>query len=136
MRKQSTAIAIAGILAASTALAGCGPNEDAECAAAYERAISRVDAVVSTEIECGGGFGAETQGGDVVISADTQDEANPVIEDVYRALAADPELTRAPYINFLSDNGTVFSINDLDFGGDPSIEQLREKYGITPTPTP
>ena len=122
------------MLAASTALTGCGPNEDEQCAAAFERVVLRVDAVVSAEFECGGGFGAETQGGDVTIAADTQDEANPVIEDVYRALAADPELTRAPYVLFYSVDGDFFKIDDLGFNGNPSLDQMREKYGITPTP--
>jgi predicted component of type VI protein secretion system len=132
---QSATVAIAVILAASTTLTGCGSNKDEECAIAYERAVLRVDAVVSAEFECGGGFGAETQGGDVALAVDTQDEAIPVIEDVYRALAADPELTRAPYVSFLSDNGKVLNNYDLGFGGEPSLEQLREKYGITPSPT-
>lgn len=135
MRIQSAVVAIAAMLAASATLTGCGPNEDEECAAAYERAVLRVDAVVSAEFDCGGGFGAETQGGDVTITADTQDDANPVIEEVYRSLAADPELTRAPYVNFRSDNGDVFSIDDLGFNGAPSLDQIREKYDITPTPT-
>lgn len=133
---KSTVVAFAATLATITVLTSCGPNEDEECAAAYERAVLRVDAVISAEFECGGGFGAETQGGDVTITADTQEEANPVLEEVYRSLAADPELTRAPYVNFLSDNGDVFSIDDLGFGGAPSLDQIREKYSITPSPTP
>lgn len=126
---------MAAMLAASTALTGCGPNEDEQCAAAFERVVLRVDAVVSAEFECGGGFGAETQQGDVILAVDTQEEAIPVIEDVYRALAADPELTRAPYMDFLSDNGKVLNDFDLGFGGEPSLDQLREKYGTTPSPT-
>lgn len=136
MDRKSAAIAMTVALATITALTGCGPNEDEQCAAAYERAVQRVDAVVSAEFKCGGGFGAETQGGEVTIAVDTQDEANPVMEDVYRALAADPELTRAPYVLFHSVDGDFFKIDDLGFNGNPSLDQIREKYGITPTPTP
>ena len=139
MNKSPTATALAAILV-TIVLAGCGASADWDetCADTYERAVLTVDAVASAEFECGGSFGAGTENGTVTLAVDTQQEATPVIEEIYRAFAVDPELSgvRSPAIDFVSENGeTRFSIDDLGFGGEPSVDQMRETYGITPSPT-
>lgn len=139
-RWQSTAIAIAAMLTASTTLTGCGPNEDEGCAAAYERAALKVAAVVSAEFTCGGSLGNSSDRGTVTLAADTQEDATPAIEDVYRSFAADPTLTHRsiPFADFVSESDSGRFYND-DLGFDssyPSIDEMRENYGITPTPTP
>lgn len=142
MKKSSHVVSVAVIFASSLALTGCGADRDEDCAAAYRNAVLKVDAVASAEFECGGSFGAETENGTVAIAVDTQEEATPVIEDIYQSFAADPGLidARLPYIEFVSENGEAFNIgeilDELGFGGVPSVSQMREKYGITPTPTP
>lgn len=129
------------VLGTCIALAGCTSSSDWNeiCAETYERAVLEADMVVSAQFECGGSFGSATETGTVTLAVSTQKDATSVIEEVYRSLAADSGLrdTKAPSIEFVSENGeTRFDIDDLGFSGSPSVDQLREKYGITPTPTP
>jgi hypothetical protein len=138
MRRLSATAAVVAMLGAGLALTGCGPDQDEDCAKTYESAALKVEGVTSAEFECGGSFGAETESGTVTLGVDTQSEATPVIEEVYRSFAADPGLTYSKLtgIRFASESGeTRFNDDDLGFGGSPSVRQMREKYGITPSPT-
>lgn len=142
MKKGLIPLTVAAILAISISLTGCGPtgDRDQDCAAAYEQAALKVAAVVSAEFTCGGSFGNSSDRGTVTLAVDTQEEANPAIEEVYRSFAEDPRLTypSAPFADFVSESsGERFDNSDLGFEGSyPTIDEMREKYGITPTPTP
>lgn len=125
--------------AAGLVLTGCGPGDDEECADAYERAIQSIDGVTSVEITCGESFGNTSDQGTATLDADTQAEANPIIEEIYRSLARSPDMldTNVLYIDFDSDSGGPwFTSDDLGLDRYPSVGEVREKYGITPTPTP
>ena len=138
MRTISATTTVTAMLGTVLVLTGCGPDEDVECAEAYESAALQVAAVTSAEFECGGSFGAQTERGTVTLAVDVQSEATPVIEEVYKSFAASPELmySKLSNIEFESDEtGAQFNDDDLDFGGSPSVRQMREKYGITPSPT-
>ena len=131
-------------LTSSSVLAGCSRYQDSDCPVAeiYERAAVGTDSVTSAEFECGGSFGSETEGGTITLSVGIHDEASPIVEDIYRTFAADSEIPfgAMPNIEFASKDGDLFNISkildDLGFSGVPSVSQMREKYGITPTPTP
>lgn len=138
MSRQS-AMVIAVALGVGLILTGCGPASDDECAESYERAALAVEAVASAEFECGGGFGAETERGTVTLAVATQPEANSAIEEVYKSFAASPGLinSKLSNIEFVSQSTDEYFNDDaLGFNGSPSVRQMREKYGITPTPTP
>ena len=142
MKKGLIPLTVAAVLATSISLTGCGlsGDRDEDCAAAYERAALKVAAVESAEFTCGGSFGNSSDRGTVTLAADTKEEASPAIEEVYRSFAADPELTYqgTPYADFVSESGGErFDNDDLGFDSSyPSIDEMREKYGITPAPTP
>lgn len=141
MKKGLIPLAVAAILATSISLTGCGLSggRDENCAAAYEQAALKVAAVVAAEFTCGGSFGNSSDRGTVTLAVDTQEEASTAIEDVYRSFAADPRLTypSAPFADFVSESsGERFDNSDLGFDGSyPTIDEMREKYGTTPSPT-
>lgn len=125
-------VAIAGLTS------GCGGTDVATCAEVFERAALTVDSVESADFECRDPFGHSSYHGSIALTVDTQSEANPVIDEIYRAFAAESELDNAwiPNIAFSQSEGNVkFSGLDveLEFNGKPSVRDMREGYGISPT---
>jgi hypothetical protein len=144
MNKRTDAMLAALALISGATLIGCstGSGEDCPEAQVYESAASDLTFVSTAQFECGGSFGNERTRGTITLSVTTQQEAVPAVEDIYRAFAADPGLTDGamPDVAFVSEDGERFNLGkileELGFGGVPAVSQMREKYGITPTPTP
>lgn len=123
-------------LTSAPLLVGCGgPSElDEKCAKAFERAALTVDQVLSAEYECGGSFGNPSRDGTIVLSVDTQEQATPVIEDVYKAFASEQDLDSAwgASAEFRSEgDGKSFDDLDLEFNGSPTVGDMRDRYGIS-----
>ncbi|MFE7506704.1 hypothetical protein [Promicromonospora sp. NPDC057488] len=131
--------AVAASVAAASLLAGCGGSDlDEECAAAFERAALTVDRVDSAEYECGGSFGNPSQDGKIVLGVDTQEEATPVIEEIYKAFATNDGLDGAwsPGTEFVArGGGASFDDLGLEFNGSPSVGDMRDRYDVHPPST-
>ncbi|MGI5191872.1 hypothetical protein ACQEVI_27275 [Promicromonospora sp. CA-289599] len=108
-----------------------------DCPEVLASAALTVTEVVSAEFECGGTINDQGVDGTIVLDVENQEEANGVIEKIYRALAANPDVVDTiPNIRFVPEQGDgSFRDTDLGFNGSPSIGDMREKYGITPSPT-
>lgn len=124
----------------SFALSGCTSPSifDESCPEDFTSAALTVPDVVSAEFECGGTLNDQGVDGTITLNVDTQEEANPTIERIYRAFAADSKIVDTiPNIRFVPEHGDDwFHDSDLGFNGSPSIGDMRERYGITHTPTP
>lgn len=135
-------VAILVALGSATMLSGCA-IADNRCAKAYEAAALAVDGVATASFSCSSGFEHGSQGGSVTVSVESEDEALPVIDEVYRAFASSSELEDAwdgsPSF-FLegaekTDPENLLDDSQLGIGDDPLIFTLREHYDIHPPGT-
>jgi hypothetical protein len=102
-----------------------------------------VDEVVAAEFSCTQGPESSTQGGIITFSVQTDEEAVPVMGEVYRAFAASSELdsgwaTNATFFPEGADTTDAqesFDDTGLGFSGAPRIYELRDHYDIHPTGT-
>lgn len=136
-RKNAVGVVVTAAMAAGM-FSGCAATDLAACSQAFERAALTVDKVVSAEFECEESLGDSSQRGKIVLAVDTQESANPVIEDVYRAFAAEPDLDDSwlPNIEFAQESSESHFSGldvDLDFNGKPNLRDMREGYDINPT---
>lgn len=121
-----------GGVAMAVPLLGGGSRD---CEAVLNRTISAVDGVLEAQVECSTQFGGGWQRQQVRLDAATQGEAYPIVEQVLRALAAEPEAEGSwstPQVYRLTDDSTLSSLAELGFNGSPSIAVVREHYGIVP----
>jgi hypothetical protein len=131
--------AILIVLGSTTVLSGCAIAGNA-CANAFEKAAQSVDEVSTANFGCSSDFGHPNQSGSVFISADSDGEALPVIEEVYRAFASSSKLEDAWKANLsfyldgadITDPEEQIDSSDLGIGEDAQIHHLREHYDIRP----
>lgn len=125
------AIAVSGVV-----LVGCtgDPDEIAECEELVERTALSVEGVETADFTCWRDFGNPGEQGTVSLAVETQQDADLVIEDVYRAFASEPDIDNSwvVYFEFTSKSGEAFNIEALGFNGTPSIRDLRDRYDIHP----
>jgi hypothetical protein len=137
MRKSTgNAFAVVLVVAASgVVLGGCTGGGVADCEQLLEGTALSVEGVDSADFTCRRDFGDSGQRGAITLAVDTQREATPVIEDVYRAFASEPDIGSAwtVYITFTAvAGGSEFNDEALDFNGDPTMRDIRERYDIHP----
>ena len=124
------------VVAAVLPVAACSSDSAEECETAFKAVATSVDGVASAEWDCSDQFGGGWERGDVVIEATTEDEAVAVMEDLLRAFAASPDLVdrwSTPQEYGTEDRSIIVSPNDVGFNGPPTVRQVREHYGITPS---
>lgn len=127
-------LALAGgaIAVAVPALGGAGSRD---CEAILTRTIAAVDGVLDVQVECSTQFGGGWQRQRVQLDAATQGQAHPIVEQVLRALAAEPAVEASwstPQVYLLTDDSALSSLAALGFNGAPSVGQVRQHYGIEP----
>ncbi|MFE7506701.1 hypothetical protein [Promicromonospora sp. NPDC057488] len=138
MRSRFGAALLAALVGA-TVLSGC-TNDDDACARAFETAALAVDEVATANFSCTSGFEHGSQGGVITLSVDSEDQALPVIEKVYRGFASSGELDDAWTADadfFLKNADTanheeIIDDSALGIEDDPLIFTLRDRYGIRP----
>ena len=137
IRSAATAVLVAA--ASSATLAGCTGDSDeiVECEELLENTTLSVEDVDAADFTCRRNFGDHGERGTITLAVDTQRAATPVIEDVYRALASEPDIGSSwvVYVDFISLTGTSFNIEALDFNGNPPMDQIRDRYDIHPPGT-
>lgn len=133
---RRTVASILATAASVVALTGCtgDPDEIAACEELLERTALSVEGVDTAEFTCRRDFGNPGEGGTVTLAVDTQRKATPVIEEVYRAFAREPDIDSASivYFDFTSKSGKEFNDESLGFNGDPYMDQIRDRYDIHP----
>lgn len=118
-------------------LAACGGGGAVrKCEEALTSAATSVEGVVEAEFTCKRSFGNPSQTGSVTIAGTTEAEVTAVMEGVLQAFAASPDLDDASvvYVDFANEDGSITVIEQaVGFNGTPSIRDIREHYGITPS---
>lgn len=132
-------ITVTLVLAASVvAMSGCVGDDVAGCKQLLEDTALSVQGVDSADFTCRRDFGDSGQRGTITLAVDAQQEATPVIEDVYREFASEADIGNAwtVYINFSSPDGeNEFDDDALGFNGDPNMRDIRDRYDIHPPGT-
>jgi outer membrane receptor for ferrienterochelin and colicin len=95
----------------------------------------QVPGVISAEAECRLQFGGSWQRQTLKLSAATEDEAYPIVEQVLKALAqvrAVEDNWSTPQIYELTSGDTLHSLEAIGFNGSPTVGAVRSHYGIQP----
>ena len=132
-------VVILVVLGAATMLSSCAVADNA-CAKAFETAALAVDEVATASFSCSSDFGHPDQGGVITISVESEDEALPVIDKIYREFASSSDLESAWKANpsfFLegadkSVPENLLEDSELGIREDPQVYNLRDHYGIHP----
>ena len=140
MRKRIRARVLAIVMATTSVfvLSGCTGSEVAECEQILEETVLTVKGVDSAEFTCKRNLGNSSEIGTIIFSVSTQQESTPIIEEIYRALAAEGRINDAwrPFITFAAAGGGVeFNDDALGFNGTPVIGDVRDRYDIHPPGT-
>lgn len=117
-------------------LAACSGGSVRRCEEALTAAATSVQGVVAAEFTCTRSFGNPGQSGSVTIAGTTEAQVTAVMEGVLQAFAASPDLDEASvvYVDFANEDGSITVIEQaVGFNGTPSIRDIREHYGITPS---
>ncbi|MGV8907372.1 MAG: hypothetical protein ACOH1Y_00175 [Propionicimonas sp.] len=96
----------------------------------------QVPGVVSAEVRCKLQFGGSWQRQTLQLSAATEDEAYPIVEQVMKALAdvrAVEDNWSTPQVYELANGATLHSLEAIGFNGSPTVGAVRSHYGIQPT---